>query len=160
MFLHRTPKTAWDQAHSLFGVSDLRKFTSSLTHGLAFAAILSLLAFTPALRAQQAGQSDHLVSPGQLQQQVQSASATRQKNIDTLTQFLSTPAAVREMKSAHIDPAQVQNAIPNLSDSELANLSARAAQAQQQFAAGNMSNQTLLIIILVLVAVILIAVIR
>lgn len=158
--VHPTPKSAWDQAHPLFGVTDLRKFTSFLTNGLAFAAMLSLLAFTPALRAQQANQNDHLVSPGQLQQQVQSASAARQKNIDTLTQFLSSPTAVRAMKSNHIDPAQVKNAIPALSDSELADLSARAAQAQQQFAAGAMSNNTLLIIILVLVAVILIAVIH
>lgn len=138
----------------------MRKLTSFLTNGLALAAILALLAFTPALRAQQADQNDHLVSPNQLQQQVQSESAARQKNIDTLTQFLSSPTAVRAMESNHIDPAQVKNAIPALSDSELADLSARAAQAQQQFAAGAMSNNTLLIIILVLVAVILIAVIH
>jgi len=138
----------------------LRKITSFLTNSLALTAILALLAFTPALRAQQTDQSDHLVSPNQLQQQVQSASAARQQNIDTLTQFLSSPTAVKAMKANHIDPAQVKNAIPALSDSELASLSARAAEAQQQFAAGSMSNQTLLIIILVLVAVILIAVIH
>ncbi len=138
----------------------MRTITSFLTNSLALGAIFALLAFTPALRAQQAAQSDHLVSPNQLQQQVQSASAARRKNIETLTQFLSSPAAVRAMRSNHIDPAQVKNAIPALSDSELASLSARAADAQQQFAAGTMSNQTLLIIILVLVAVILIAVIH
>jgi hypothetical protein len=158
--LHQTPKSAWNQAHPLFGDSDLRKITSYLTNGLALTAILALLAFTPALRAQQADQSNHLVSPNQLQQQVQSASTARQKNIDALTQFLSSPTAVQAMRSKHIDPNQVKNAIPALSDSELASLSARAADAQQQFAAGSMSNQTLLIIILVLVAVILIAVIH
>ena len=114
----------------------------------------------PALRAQQASSDDHLVSPAQLQQQVQSASATRQANIDSLTRFLSTPTAEKAMRDAKIDPAQVKSAIPTLSDQELAALSQRATQAQHDFAAGTLSNQTLLIIILVLVAVILIAVIH
>jgi hypothetical protein len=126
--------------------------------GLAAAAMLSLPA---ALVAQQpTAQDSHIVSPAQLQQQMQSASAARQKHIDTLTGFLSTSMAVRAMKSRGIDPVQVKNAIPNLSNAELASLSARATRAQQDFAAGNLSNNTLLIIILVLVAVILIAVIR
>jgi len=123
-----------------------------LALGLAAAAMLFL---PTALCAQ-----DHLVSPAQLQQQMDAASATRQNNINTLTNFLSTPGAVRAMRSRGIDPAQVKNAIPNLSSAELASLSARATKAQQDFAAGNLSNNDLLIIILVLVVVILLAVIR
>jgi hypothetical protein len=140
-----------------------RLFSAVLFRGLFAAALFSFVSFSPALRAQQpaptAGDA-HLVSPGQLQQQMQSASADRQKNIATLTQFLSTPMAVGKMKSEHIDPAQVKNAIPNLSDAELADLSARATKAQQQFAAGTLSNNDLLIIILILVVVILIAIIH
>lgn len=141
----------------------LRLTSKSLLRGLTLAALLSFLA-VPTMRAQQpartADQDAHIVSPTQLQQQVQTASAVRQKNIDTLTQFLSSPTAVKAMKSHQIDPAKVSSAIPTLSDSELADLSARAANAQQDFAAGRLDNNTLLIIILVLVAVILIAVIR
>ncbi|HKR28525.1 MAG TPA: hypothetical protein VJS11_13770 [Acidobacteriaceae bacterium] len=141
----------------------LRLTSKSLLRGLTLAALLSFLA-VPIMRAQQpartADQDTHIVSPTQLQQQVQTASAVRQKNIDTLTQFLSSPTAVKAMKSHQIDPAKVNSAIPTLSDSELADLSARAANAQQDFAAGRLDNNTLLIIILVLVAVILIAVIR
>ncbi len=122
-----------------------------LALGLAAAATLS-----PTLFAQDA----HLVSPSQLQQQMDAASAMRQHNIDTLTSFLSTPAATHAMKSRGIDPVQVTNAIPNLSNAELASLSARATKAQQDFAAGNLSNNDLLLIILILVVVILIAVIR
>ncbi|HEX4067579.1 MAG TPA: PA2779 family protein [Acidobacteriaceae bacterium] len=125
-----------------------------LALGLAGAAMLSL---TPAVFAQQDG---HLVSPGQLQQQMDSASAARQQNVATVTQFLSTPTAVHAMKSRGIDPAEVKNAIPNLSNAELASLSARATHAQQEFAAGNLSNNDLLIIILVLVVVILLVAIR
>ncbi len=126
---------------------------------LTFAALFAL-ATTPALRAQPTAADDHLVTPTQLQQQVQTASATRQANIENLTHFLSTPTAQKAMRDAKFDPAQVKTAIPTLSDQELASLSQRAAQAQHDFAAGTISNQTLLIIILVLVAVILIAVIH
>lgn len=134
--------------------------TSSLILRTLTATALFALVDTPAVRAQQTSSDDHLVSPTQLQQQVQSASATRQANIDHLTHFLSTPTAEKAMRDAKIDPAQVKTAIPSLSDQELASLSQRATQAQHDFAAGALSNQTLLIIILVLVAVILIAVIR
>jgi hypothetical protein len=139
----------------------LRLVSGVLSRSLILAALFSIMALPPALEAQQGASDDtHLVSPAQLQQQVQSASANRRKNIDSLTQFLSTPMAVGKMKSEHIDPAQVKNAIPSLSDAELADLSARATKAQQLFAAGTLSNNDLLIIILILVVVILIAVIH
>ncbi|HZZ40040.1 MAG TPA: hypothetical protein VFE06_12975 [Acidobacteriaceae bacterium] len=127
----------------------------------AFAAVV-LLSFiaTPALWAQQTSQGAHLVSPDQLQQQVQDATATRQADIDNLTRFLSTPTAEKGMRDAKIDPVQVRTAIPTLSDQELANLSQRATSAQQAFTAGTLSNNDLLIIILILVVVILVAVIR
>jgi hypothetical protein len=139
-----------------------RLVSAVFSRSLIASALFAFVSLAPALRAQQpatAGDS-HLVSPAQLQQQMQTASAARQTNIDTLTQFLSTPAAIGKMKSEHIDPAQVKNAIPSLSDEELADLSARATKAQQQFAAGALSNNDLLIIILILVVVILIAIIR
>lgn len=140
----------------------LRLASVVLSRGFFAAALFSLAALAPALRAQQtpASADSHLVSPDQLQQQVQATSAERQKNIDTLTNFLTTPTALGKMKTEHIDPAQVKSAIPNLSDDELADLSARATQAQQKFAAGSLSNNDLLLIILILVVVILIAVIH
>lgn len=139
----------------------MRLTSKTLLRGLTLATLLPFLV-VPTLRAQQPARSDdaHVVSPTQLQQQVQTASAERQKNIENLTQFLSSPTAVHAMKSHQIDPARVTSAIPNLSDAELADLSARATHAQEAFAAGRLDNNTLLIIILVLVAVILIAVIR
>jgi hypothetical protein len=140
----------------------MRLFSAVLARGLFAAAVISFISFAPALRAQQSASADdtHLVSPTQLQQQVESTSAERHQNIATLTQFLSTPTAVGKMKSEHIDPTQVKNAIPSLSDDELADLSARATKAQQQFAAGSLSNNDLLIIILILVVVILVAIIH
>lgn len=140
----------------------LRLTSKSLFRALSLAAALSIF-LVATIRAQQAARAvddAHVVSPMQLQQQVQTASAERQKNIDTLTQFLSSPTAVHAMKSHQIDPAKVTSAIPSLSDAELADLSARASHAQRAFAAGTLDNNTLLIIILILVAVILIAVLH
>jgi len=126
----------------------LRKFFFRSTLAVA---LLSLLAFTPAARAQ-----DHLVTSQALQQQVQSASAARRQNIDTLTKFLSTPAAESAMKAHHINPVQVRTAIPTLSSQELASLSARASHAQQQFAAGFLGIGMLTIIIIAIVVVIIV----
>lgn len=124
------------------------------------AAAIVLFAATPALRAQQSGPDAHLVTPSQLQQQVQSASATRQADVENLTRFLSTPTAEKAMRDAKVDPVRVRTAIPTLSDQELATLAQRATHAQDSFAAGALSNNDLLIIILILVVVILVAVIR
>lgn len=139
------------------------RLTSMFLSRAFFVAALAIALLAPALRAQTSAPPNddvHIVTPDQLQHQVQAASAARQQNIDSLTQFLSSPMATGKMKAEHIDPQQVKSAIPSLSDAELANLSARATQAQQQFAAGTLSNNDLLIIILILVVVILIAVIH
>lgn len=136
-----------------------RRTLTFVTRTLAAVTLLCFLA-PSALRAQRTAPDAHLVSPAQLQQQAQDASARRQGNIEALTRFLSTPTAEKAMRDAKVDPAQVRTAIPALCDQELANLSQRAASAQQAFAAGTLSNNDLLIIILILVVVILIAVIR
>lgn len=135
---------------------------SFLSSGLALAALVSLFLSVPGLRAQaQNNQQDsHIVSSAQLQQQVQNSAAVRQKNIDTLNQFLSTPDAQQAMKTAKIDPVQVKTAVPTLSDAELANLSARAQHAQQEFAAGHLSNAVWLIIIIAIVVIIVVAVVH
>ncbi|HTV06062.1 MAG TPA: hypothetical protein VME86_11900 [Acidobacteriaceae bacterium] len=111
-------------------------------------------------RAEDQGQSsDHIVTPQALQQKVEAQSQTRQKNIATVQGFFKMPLAQRAMKMEHVDPAQVQKAIPTLSNAELTNLSARATTAQQQFSAGALSTETLLLIIIgMLFIVILVAI--
>lgn len=120
--------------------------------------LTALLACMLALPAR-AQSTNHVVSGQALQQQLQTQSATRQKDIVAVTNFFSTPLARHAMKMEHVDPSQVKTAIPTLSDSELASLSSRANQAQQQFAAGNLSeSQMLLLIVVLLIVVILVAV--
>lgn len=142
------------------------RFFSVITRGLAALALVSLLASSQALLAQASGptpaanaDSDtHLVSPAQLDQQIQASTATRQKQIQNLTTFLSTPEAQKAMKDSRIDPVQIKTAIPSLSDAELADLSARADRAQHDFAAGGLSSTALLLIILVIVVIILVSI--
>jgi len=102
----------------------------------------------------QAQAQDHVVTSQALQQQVQSSAAARQQNIDTLTRFLSTPEAERAMQSHHFDAVKVRSAIPTLSDAELADLSARANTAQQQFAGGFIGMGLLLVLIIAIVVII------
>ena len=100
----------------------------------------------------------HLVSPGELQKATVAATQARQRNIETVRNFLSSAAAEKAMRSAHMQPEQVQQGVSNLSDQELAQLAARAQKAQADFAAGSLSDRDLLIILLAIAALVLIIV--
>lgn len=119
----------------------------------------SLLLFSVAVAAPQAmfAQS-HVVSPGDIQNDVANASAARQQNQKQVEKFLSSQEAQRAMKSAKIDPQQVTNAVSQLDDAQLASLAARSAKAQKDFAAGTIDNHDLLLILVGLAALILIIV--
>ena len=79
----------------------------------------------------------HVVSRDELQKAILAISETREHNRDTLRHLLSTPEAKEAMRSAGVDPQQVTTAIAQLSDKELADLAARADQAQADFVAGH-----------------------
>jgi hypothetical protein len=101
---------------------------------------------------------NHVVSPSELQKVVVAASQTRQQNIETLQQFLSTPAAEKAIKSAKMDPRQVKTAVSALDDQDLAQLAARANKAQNDFAAGSLSDRDLIWIIVAIAVIVLIIV--
>ena len=129
----------------------LRQFLRVIT-----ACILVVLFAVPQSLVAQA--QVHLVSPGDLQQQLVAASRTRQSNLETVQRFLATPMAEKAIASLHADTRQVTRAISSLSDAELANLAARANNAQADFAAGNINDNDLLIILIAVLALILIIV--
>jgi hypothetical protein len=120
---------------------------------------VSVLLFSVAVAAPQSmvAQS-HVVSPGDIQNDVSNASAARQQNQKQVENILSSQQAQRAMKSAKIDPQQVTNAVGQLNNAELASLAARSAQAQRDFAAGNIDNHDLLLILVGIAALILIIV--
>lgn len=118
--------------------------------------VLTLLCLIPTGLA---AETAHVVSSSELQFQAASASQTRQENIARVGTFLSSPAARDALKKAHLDSQKIQTAVPELNDQELAQLSARAEQAQKDFAAGYLSTRDIALIILGVALVILIIVI-
>jgi hypothetical protein len=102
--------------------------------------------------------TQHVVSPSDLEKAAVDASQARQKNLDTLNNFLSSDKAKEALESANIDPQQVKKAVAGLSDDELAKLAARAQKAQDDFAAGSIGDRDLLIILVCIAILILIIV--
>lgn len=100
----------------------------------------------------------HVVSPADLQKEAVAASQVRQHNLDSVQRLLSTPAAEKALKSAKMDTQQVKTAVSTLSDQELAQLAARADKAQTDFAAGDLSERDLILIILGIAVLVLIIV--
>ena len=131
----------------------MKKVISSL-FGILFALLFTMTFATP----QSAIAQDHVVAPSDIQRDVAASSSARQKNQAQLENFVSSPEAQRAMKSAHLDASQVKNAIPNLNDEELADLSTRSEKAQADFSAGRMSDRDLIIILIAIVALVLIIV--
>jgi len=119
-------------------------------------AVLVVVFLVPQNAVAQAAQ--HVVSPADLQQAVSDASQARQKNLDTLNNFLSTDKAKDALESAKIDPQQVKKAVAGLSDEDLANLASRAQKAQNDFAAGSIGDRDLLIILVCIAVLILVIV--
>ena len=101
---------------------------------------------------------DHVVSTAQVQKDLQAASETRKKQLAEVDGFLGTEQARKAMTEAHIDYRQVNAAVQSLSDEDLARVSAKAAQAQKDFAAGTLSDRDLILIILAVAVIVLIIV--
>ena len=117
--------------------------------------LVTIFAVPPSLLAQA---QIHVVSPADMHHATVAASETRQHNLDTVSNFLSSPAAQIALTSAHMDSAKVKAAVSSLSDEELAQLASRANKAQADFAAGNLTDRDLLIILLAVAALVLIIV--
>jgi hypothetical protein len=105
-----------------------------------------------------AQEPEHLVSPSALHDAAADASHVRQQNLDTLNQFFSTDKATQALQASQMSPQQVKSAVATLNDRELAQLASRASKAQSDFAAGNLNDRDLLIILVAIAALILIIV--
>jgi hypothetical protein len=102
--------------------------------------------------------AQHVVSSSELKKAAVDASRERQQNLDTLKEFFSSERAQRALKAAHTDPEQVKKAVAGLSDAEVAQLASRAQKAQADFAAGNLSDRDLIVILILIAGLILIIV--
>jgi hypothetical protein len=114
------------------------------------------VAFPQSLFAQ-----DHVVSPSQLQKDVQAASAARETNVAQLDRLFASIQGQKALETAHVSYQQVQKAVRSLSDEDLARFATRAQTAQNNFAAGNINSTDLLWIVLgVLVLILIIVAVR
>lgn len=124
-----------------------------LARALATCFLAAVFAFPLQVLAQ-----NHVVSSADLQKEAAASATTRQQNVETLQKSFSNPKVESTLKAADMDATQVKIAVSSLSDSELAKLSARASNAQQDFAGGRMSDRDLLLILVAIAALILIIV--
>ena len=68
------------------------------------------------------------MSPSDLQQAAVQASTVRQQNVEQVKEFFSSEKAEKALRSAHMNPEQVKNAVSTLDDAELAQLASRVQQ--------------------------------
>jgi len=150
--LSKDVDSIWPKLNFSGGIKMLSLLRQSVR--VATACVLALVLATPQSLVAQT----HVVSPGELQNAIVAATQARRRNVETIRDFLSSPAAEKAMQSVHMDPTQVRQAISNLSDQELAQLASRASKAQADFAAGDLSQRDLTIILIAIAALILIIV--
>ncbi|HVB86082.1 MAG TPA: hypothetical protein VNK23_05370 [Candidatus Dormibacteraeota bacterium] len=121
---------------------------------LAFVILLAIVMVIP----QEAFAQNHVISPSQLQRDIASASAVRQQDIREVETFLAVPGSREALASRHIDYRQVRDAVPELSNQELARLAQTSQDAQQRFTAGNITDRDMLWILIAVAVIILIVV--
>ena len=121
--------------------------------------LAAMLAFAEWVPANAQGQKgDHAVTAGQLRKDVQKAADTRQANEEAVREMFASDQAKEALKSAGIDYKQVDRAISQVNDEDLARMAERSQQVNHDFAAGRLDDRDLLIILLVAVAIVLIIV--
>ncbi len=121
-------------------------------------AVMACVFFTLFAAHPARGAQNHVVSPSEIQKDAVAATHARQENVETVTQFLSSPQAKQALQSAHLSSTQVKTAVSNMSDEEVAQLASRVDKAQADFAAGNISDRELIYILIGIVVLILIIV--
>lgn len=131
----------------------MNRHVSSLT------AILCALVFSLTFLASPAAAEDHIVPASQLRQTLANAAAIRQKNIAAINRFFSSKPAGKALKQGGFDLKQVKQAVPSLSDQELARLAAQTGKIQNDFAAGALSNEHLTYIVIAIAAALIVVLI-
>jgi hypothetical protein len=135
---------------------EMLKMLSSSWHLIRLVVVSVLVvvfAVQPNLMAQ-----THVVSPSELQKEAEAVTLTRERNVASIHELLSSSQAQKSLRAAKMDPIRVKNAVSTLTDEELVQLASRAQAAQTDFAAGRLEDRDLLLIILGMAALVLIIV--
>ncbi len=94
----------------------------------------------------------HLVDQSQVARRLLERAKTRDERVKLFQEALATPEARQKARSMGADPDRLRAAVPHLTDRELADLSARAAQVKD-VAAGHGGGEGALILLGVLLLV-------
>ena len=121
--------------------------------------LLCTLVFSLTFLASPAAAEDHIVPASRLHQTLVNAAASRQKRIAQVDQFFSSKPAQEALKRGGLDLKQVQQAVPSLSNQELARLAAQTSKIQNNFAAGALSNERLTYIVIAIAAALIVVLI-
>ena len=119
---------------------------------LAIAALFGLAGISA--RAQE---KQHVVSLSDLSKDAARPAQTREANEVAVRTLLSSDPGQRALKSAGIDYQKVDKAIGQLSDEDVAKLAERSRRAQNDFAAGRISDRDLMWIIVIALGIIILA---
>jgi hypothetical protein len=106
-----------------------------------------------------AAEAGQLIAPAELHRRLVEQTETRKAQAAQLRRFFASPGAKKAFAVAQMEPRKVEEAIAGLDAGELARLSARAAKAESDFAAGALSNQELTYIVIALATAVIILVI-
>jgi hypothetical protein len=112
--------------------------------------------FTPALQVRA---EDHVVSPSDLHQTLVSSAKARQTDLEKVQRFFSSELVRKTLASTKTNLKQVEDALPHLTDEELARLAAQTQKVQADLVAGALSNQEITYILIALATAVIILVI-
>lgn len=122
------------------------------------ALVFGVLLCLAGIPSQSQGQEkQHVVSLDELKKDATRPAEARQADESAVRNLLSSESGQKALKSANLDLQQVDKAVSQLGDEDLAKLADRSRQAQKDFAAGRLSDRDLLWIILIIVAVLIVA---
>jgi hypothetical protein len=121
------------------------------TRALAVTLVMALVGTSGPVQAQD---KQHVVSLNELSKDSGVPAETRQGNEAAVRQLFASEPGQKALKSANIDYAQVDKAVGQLSDEDVAKLAGRSRQVEKDFAAGRLSDRDLLIIVIIAVLII------
>ncbi len=116
--------------------------------------IAGMLAVPPGVWA-----SDHVVSPADLTNALISRAQLREQKLNLVRRFFTSDQATKALQRLPNVRGEIEQAVSNLDDQELARLSAKIDKIQHDFAAGSLTNQQLTYIVIALATAVIILVI-
>lgn len=127
------------------------KTLTHLVRGSFVVLLICLMAVPGNIRA-----AEHVVNDEELRDAIQDAAQIREDNLQQLQNFLAMPEIQSILKKNSIDSNKVNQATAQLSDEELAKLTAQSQQIQKDFAGGFLSNRELMFLVIILAFVVLV----